>query len=385
MKTKLALALACIMTATQASAQSFAVTNAILSQQDGKLDKAREEIDKAIKDEKTGIKAKTWYTRGEIYRDISNSPIPAYKALDANAIQIAYESFKKALELDKGAGTYAVSSKREIDALWGAALNNGVNQYQAKQFPEALKSYETAQAIRPTDTTAFLYAAYAAQETKDYAKMRANYESLFKLNFRKPEYYRQLSYVEKTEFKNEAKSLEYIQEGRKYFPNDKNLALDELNLMFQTGKSSEAKAKLQEAVKLDPTNASLFASLANLFDQEGNDVKRTPAERAEAKKNAVINYTKALEVDPSNFESNFNMGVYHFNQGAEISKKVANMNLNDYNKTGKKLEADAKAHYSRALPFFEKANAAQPNDADAKSSLKKTLMAVGRKAEAEKL
>ena len=79
------------------------------------------------------------------------------------------------------------------------------------------------------------------------------------------------------------------------------------------------------------------------------------------------------------------MGVYHFNQGAEISKKVNGMTLNDYQKTGKKMEIDAKGHYAKALPYFEKANSAQPNDADAKSSLKKTLMVLGRKAESEKL
>jgi hypothetical protein len=44
------------------SAQTSAVTNAILNQRSGLLDKARVDIDKAIVNEKTSGKAKTWFT-----------------------------------------------------------------------------------------------------------------------------------------------------------------------------------------------------------------------------------------------------------------------------------------------------------------------------------
>ena len=60
-----------------ATAQTSAVTNAILNQRQGLYDKAREDIDKAALNEKTSVKAKTWYTRGEIYEQMMDSPFSA--------------------------------------------------------------------------------------------------------------------------------------------------------------------------------------------------------------------------------------------------------------------------------------------------------------------
>ena len=46
---------------------AFAQTAAITYHKDNKLDKAKEEIDKAVGDAKLTTKAKTWYYRGQIY------------------------------------------------------------------------------------------------------------------------------------------------------------------------------------------------------------------------------------------------------------------------------------------------------------------------------
>ena len=77
-KTFLTLAAAATMATgapLMASAQTSAVTNAILNQRTGLLDKARVDIDKAIVNEKTSGKAKTWFTRGQVYEGMLESPI----------------------------------------------------------------------------------------------------------------------------------------------------------------------------------------------------------------------------------------------------------------------------------------------------------------------
>ena len=366
-------------------AQNDAVTSAFFYKKDGKLDKAKEEIDRASVNEKTMAKAKTWYFKAQIYRDIANSPLPAYKALDAKALAKSYEAYSKVLEIEKGDGEYSKSSKKEIEEIWGMALNEGVKNYQDKKYLEALESYDIAAQIKPGDTTAILYSSFAAEAVQDYGKVKTYYDKLFALNRRTVDMYRTLSSNARLNEKNDAKALEIVQEGRKYFPNDKNLALEELNLYFTLGKVGEAKGKLQEALKLDPNNPALLVSLGTILDQESNDTKKPAAERAELKKQAVGNYVKTLELDSRNFDANFNMGVYYFNQGAEVKKKVNAMTMNDYTKNGKKLEEEAKGYFQKALPYFVKANSETPADKATKQSLKKTYMSLGQKADADRI
>lgn len=366
-------------------AQNDAVTNAWLFQKDGKLDKAKEEIDKATTNEKTSGKAKTWYFKATIYKEIATSPLPAFQALDKNAVETSYNAYKKVMELDKPDGEYYKNATKEMPELWNLALNGGVKKYEAKDYKGAIRDYDIAAAMKPQDTTAVLYAAYAAEADQDMGKAKSYYIKLIELNRKTPDMYRALANISKSTDKDTAQAIKWLEEGQKAFPNDKNLALEDLSLMFARGKGREAKSKLEEAIKLDPDNAALYSTLGTLYDAEAAD-KKTPApERKTAKDKAIAAYTKALELDPKNPDANFNMGVYYYNQGAEISKKVNDMNINDYNKSGKKMELDAKALFQKALPFFERAYEVSPTDKAVKSSLKKLYTNLGRKEDAAKI
>ncbi len=63
----------------------------------GKLDKAKEAIDKAIEHPKTINDERTWFFYGNIYLAIHLSDEAAYKELDANALDKAYNAYKKKL------------------------------------------------------------------------------------------------------------------------------------------------------------------------------------------------------------------------------------------------------------------------------------------------
>ena len=104
-KSFLTLALAAAAAAPVA-AQTSAVTDAILNQRSGMLDKARASIDKAAMNEKTAGKAKTWYTRGEIYEQTMDNPIFAKQLQSGEGTQKAFESYTKTIELDGKAGEY---------------------------------------------------------------------------------------------------------------------------------------------------------------------------------------------------------------------------------------------------------------------------------------
>ncbi|HPI11682.1 MAG TPA: hypothetical protein PLK63_11620 [Catalimonadaceae bacterium] len=367
-----------------AYAQNDAVTNAFFFNKDGELDKAKVEIDKAAVHEKTSGKAKTWYFRGMIYENILTSTKPQFAGIAPDAGKQAYESYAKAMSLSAKGDEYFDQSQSRINNLWGSFLNDGVKKYEAKDFAGSIGSYELAQTIKPTDTTAFVYALYSAEALKDYEKCKTYTNKLFSMGKQQPFMYISLARQARNADKKQ-EALGHVQDGRKVYPADKNLALEELDLYFALGKGAEAKAKLEDAVKMDSTNASLYSILGNMYDQEAADAKRPAKERDASKQRALASYRKALKIDKNNMESNFNLGVYYFNRGADALKKVNELDINTYQKVGKKMEADAQNEFKLAIPFFEECYRINPADEDAKRSLKNTYERVGRSADAEKV
>jgi tetratricopeptide (TPR) repeat protein len=360
-------------------AQNSAVTSATLYHKDGLLDKAKTEIDKASQHEKTSSKAKTWYYKGVIYEDLFTSPLPSYTNLSEDPATEAYQAYKKAIELEKPGGEYDKNSQARLESLWANSLNKSVEAYNNKELPKAMKLAQLGQNIKPEDTTAYVYMASFAAAVEDYGKMSEAYQKLIDLGHRKKEYYSYMAYAARKVNNDDNKALEIITEGRKHYPADKELMLEELNLYFATGRTNEVKGKLEEAVKTDPDNAVLHFNLGAIYDQEANDTKKSKAERDASKKKAIESYEKALAADSKNFDAAFNLGAIYYNQAADIVKKVNSMDLGTYQKEGKKFEAQARQQFEKALPYFETAYAVQPKDENVLTSLKTIYTALKRK------
>lgn len=373
---KLILTLAAAAALHTASAQNSAVTNAILFQKQGTLDKARTEIDKAITNEKTSGKAKTWYTRGEVYEGMVTSPIYGKALTAGEGDKIAMESYRKAIELEGKDSEFGKQATAKLEGLsknaYGMALNAGVESYNAKNYDEAIKAYRQAQQYMPQDTTAYLYAAYAAEAKQDYASAKQEYGKLQAMNYKSPQMYERMLQIAREE-KNDAEAAKVLQQALQAYPNRKAFMLEELNTELSAGRGAQAIGKIEKAIAADPNNASLYAVLGSVYDQSKQSDK------------ALTAYKKAVELDPKNFDAQFNVGVYYFNKSADILKTVNKMNLATYQKQGKAQEAEAKKYVQQAVPYFEAASAINPSDRGTLSALQKSYTQLGRTADAEKI
>lgn len=360
--------LTCLLPLTAAGAFAQAGA-AYASLQSGKLDEAKTQIDKAISNEKQASKANTWIYRGDIYRDIANSPLPNYAALDSNALQVSYDAYKKAIELDP---KKADEVNKKIAELHPAALNQGGKKYQDKQFSAAARYFDLARTFNPNDTTAALYAGIAHQQNQEMDKAREAFEALINLGTNDPSIYSVVYSIYRNE-KNNDKALEVLKKGVAKFPNNRELKQNEFNLYIETGKSDEAKNNLLEAVKKEPNNPEYLKNLGILYDQSGDKAK------------AQEYYEKTLAADPGSYDANFNLGVLHYNKGADLSTKIRNMDLKAYQKDGKRLETEMKGHFQKALPYFEKNFAARQDDKNVLEPLKNIYTVLERKADADKV
>ena len=369
----LALALAAL-TSTATLAQTAAVTNAIMSQRSGKLDVARTEIDKAITNEKTSASPKTWYTRGEIYEGLIGHAIYG-KTAPANSAQIAYESYQKAIELDTKGKEYAPKAKEKMTNLFGAAFNAGVTAFNVKDYDAALKAYELAANINPQDTAVAMYTAYAYEAKKDFAGAEAAYRKVLPMpvkdKSKKDIYY---TLIRLSREKPDAEQLTVAREAVAAYPSEKDFLLQEISVMLKMGQEKEAIEKIQAAIKLDPKNSNLYAVLGSLYDKTGK------AEQA------VTVYEQAIAADPTNFDAQFNLGVYQFNRGAELNKKLRNMSPTEYAKpVSKKMQTESKAFFQKSIPYFDAALKIKSCDKAALASLEKAYVALNNTAEAERI
>jgi tetratricopeptide (TPR) repeat protein len=388
--TFLTLAVAAALTAaagvvTPAQAQSSAITNAILSQKAGQLDKALTSINEAVASDKTKEKdkAKAWFTRGEIYYQLID---PATQALygkytkdmqPGEPLQKAVESYNKALALDSPTGEYGKQVPDRLKNLYNMAFNQGVAGYQAKEYDKALTGFKLASQINPQDSTAVLYSAYTQDAKQDYAGAKASYNQLLGLDVYKNKpvpvtVYTRLLSIARQE-KNDAEAQKVLQQGLAAYPNNKTFLIEDLNSSMSGGNSTAALDKIGKAIAADPTNANLYAVRAGIYDQQ----KKPDL--------AQVDYKKSIELDPNNFDSQYNMGIYNFNRAATLYTKASKMDLKTYQVQGKKVEAEGKKYFEASVPYFEKALALQPNDRNTASALQKVYYRLGRTADSERM
>ena len=372
MKKTLLLALTAAALSLPAVAQQSAVTNAILNQRNGLLDKARADIDKAIVNEKTSGKAKTWFTRGEIYEQMIANPIYGKTLQPGEGTEKAFESYQKAIALEGKDSEYGKQAVTKLDNIYGLAFNAGVESYNAKDYDKALANYKMASQIRPSDTTAVLYSAYAQEAKQDLAGAKASYNQLLGMNYKSVNVYNRLLQIARQQ-KDTAEANKVLQQALAAYPNNKSFMLEDLNMSLGSGKGDDALAKINKTIAADPNNSNLYAVRGSMYDQQ----KKSDL--------ALADYRKAVELDPNNFDAQFNLGVYNYNRAADAYTKASKMDLKTYQKSGKALEVQGKKYFQDSVPFFEKALQLQPDDRNTLTSLQKVYFRLGRTADSERL
>ncbi|WP_276134485.1 tetratricopeptide repeat protein [Polluticoccus soli] len=362
----------CLAAGFSAMAQKINIQNALNSQSDKELDKALEFIEKAAADPSTKDNPKTWYVRGSILLDMQNDP--KYKA--SQPLSKATESFVKVVELDPKYEKETVGK-----ALRGIAFsnyNNLVDAYNAKKYEDALASSKEVARIHELDggkkyaadkyfdtiaTNAKLFGAYSAVNANKTDEALPVLLSL-KGNpiIQTPNVYLALIDIYKKQGK-ESEVIALIEEGRKAYPNNKALEVEELTYYTRTGKQDEFLRKLEDAAAKDPSNANYLANIATAYtnmafpkDAQGKALPK-PANYDDLIAKANVAYTNLLKAAPNSADYNFNAGVFYFNQASEY---ISAMNKIDGNTAADKkkideLSAKTNAAFEQSAQYFEKA------------------------------
>ena len=351
-----------LMCVASVSAQKSKVTGAQNYLTSGKLDKAKEAIDEGIQDEKCVAYAKAYLVKGKVYQGIFESPLPAYKKLAEKPLDIAFDAYMKALELDEK-GKMEKPVKAQMTNMIPDYTNEAVNLYNAGDFPGALAAFERVLEIEgmdmfkenaTIDTAVIFNAGMTAQKADQLDKAAKYYKQSIEYNYGGAKTYANLSKV-LTDSGNKEEGVKYLHKGFELYPNDSWMLVELINHYMLGGEPQKAADYLDKAIELDPTNASFYRAKGTLYEKTEEFAK------------AEEMYTKALSMDPNDFTSQYNLGLLKLN--AAIQKhKVANeiMDAKKYNEAIKAVYSE----YEAVIPYFEKVLEMQPDEKNSMITLK---------------
>lgn len=367
-------------------AQKSAIQTASNYQKQGKLDKAKEYIDKACKHEKTIANPQAWYYKGNIYIDIYQSPLDAFKDLAPDALIVAHEAYNKALELDIKK-RYTDDILNGMPGLGELFFNDGARHYNTgieaqnvedsvasvAAFTKSMESFETAYNIynkaEINDTLTVYYISVAAELAGNYTKAKETLLKLMEMNYPKAAIYSSLAGIYYNEDKDLDKAIATYQEGRDKYPGDLNLLLMETNLFLGEGMTEEALGNLQQAAKIDTTNPTIFFAIGAKYNEVVDDTTKTDEMRNDAFEKAIIAYEKSIELKDDYFDPNYNLGALYVNKASNIISVAILLDISEQEKYDEMM-AEANKYLELSLPYLERAHELDPEDKSTMVSLK---------------
>lgn len=371
---KLTFIVVCMLCSSAAFAQKGKVMSATSFFTQGKLDKAKELIDEAITHEKCVGWAKAYVVRGQIYQAIYESKDEAVKKLAPAGLPVVWESYQKAIELDTK-GKLVKDMQTQAPNLVIDFTNEAVTCYNDGRYQEALDYFEDVLDIHASvigtqkvDTMVIFNAGIAAQKAGKMDKALKYYKRSLELDYNPGQTYAMLANILLTDSRaaNEAgdsvkgtalqeEAVAYLLEGNKRFPEDEYMLIELINYYLMGDEPAKSEQYLDAIIRMHPDNASYYRTKGTLYEK----LKNMPA--------AEEMYRKTLELDPTDFVAQYNLGNIQLTKVIEAHKDVNDISdMDEYNKAFDEIMNQ----YEAVVPYFERARELKPEDMNTLTTLK---------------
>ena len=324
----------------------------------GNLEEALQHVQNALKDESTMNDPETHILHAQILMEIASSEEPQHVNLVDEPLVYAFESMKKATELDTENRNILEIQQTNL-MLSEFFFNEGAIKYNENNFSQAsnyfLYSYRVSETFGSIDTATLYNAGLAAEIAGDIDKAYDIYVQVEEMDYDQPFLYSSLANISIAREDADA-AAEWIKKGRERYPDNLDLIFAEANVYLTTGNIPEARRILEIAIDRDPDNPNLHYAFAVNYDQMSRDTLFTAEEREFAYQEAVKAYEKAIELKPDYFDAIYNLGAMYFNEGIRLfvqaeEKLRKDMDFRAYEEEEKKI----KEIWLKAQPYLEEA------------------------------
>jgi tetratricopeptide (TPR) repeat protein len=377
MKKLVTLAMLSLIVLMPAMAQKGKMNSALVNLQNGDVAKAKENIDEALQAEDVKILSKAWMAKGDIYKAIYETKTGYDQT--PTALFEAKAAYYKAFELEENPKRKG-NVKDGLESLANYFYAEGVGHFQNSKWSPAYRNFVSTLEIseflydngisKVIDTNAYFVVALAGFNISQFDDAIRCSEKLLSLGDDREVIYNILteSYKQKGV---KDKYLAILTEGRKKHPSSLDLLYKEINFYLENDRLDELEVKLKEALKLDPTNHTLYQALANLYEKQ-NDIET-----------ALKMYDKAIEIEPDFYEAYYNKAIVYFSQAMKIIEAM-NEEKDDNKYKIMSIERE-KILKQDCMPLLQKAYKIKPDDASVIKALREVYARLNMLEELQKL
>jgi len=378
---RFAILMVTVLTVTIAFGQKNVRQTASNYLKSGKLDKAMEAINECVANPATIEDSRSWFIRGNIYLEISNTTDENYKALDPDPLSKALASYEKAMKYDPKKEFY-----EDIFVKLNWARNNlynmAVDAYNKQDFKTAMQDFASAADVIDiaglADTVAILNAAYCATLANDAESAKKYYLMLIEKNYNSPAIYTSISDIYRAHGDQEG-AMKYIQLGKELYPGDPQIFLAETSVFLTFNLTDRALTNLLAYIESDTTNYSVYFALGTIYDKIANDTTLDKESRKDALDKAISAYKKSLALNPDYFNALYNIGALYVNTAAVIEIEANALPL-DKVEEYEALKAELTDYLKMAAPYLERAAVMEPNDIATLQTLRMIYSRTGQNA-----
>jgi tetratricopeptide (TPR) repeat protein len=278
------------------------------------LEKAESAILIAEKNVTTANDARTYYLKAFIYKDLFAATQENRRDEFRNT---CWASLKKCKVLDHD-DSFKQPLKQINDFIIASIYNDATEKYNKQIYQQSIAyfhQYIDMSQVHDTywlDANYFIGSAYYTLQNLDSAK---RYFQIVKdKNYDQPILFVDLSYLYYTE-KNEEQAIKTIESGLKKYPEYFDLQIAQLNILAGFNRDSLLVIKAEEFLNSDPNNIEVLLMTATAYERTNKDDDLTYFHKAEKV------YKKVIELDPKNFDANYNLGVLYYNEAVDIVNK----------------------------------------------------------------
>jgi len=347
---KITFVLMAVMISIAASAQKGKITAAESFIAQGAFDKAKEAIETAIANPKSAVLAKTFYVKGKLCQAAFDSGNPKFMELYPDILNEALINFGKAIEMDPKMKNILIKDNAYA-MLGNSFLNDAIAKFSAKDYVGALKAFESNVKISESDvyvgmvdTLVIFNAGLAAYNAGLYEEAIKHFRTCTASGTEdtKPYIFISDSYLK---LKDTLSAETALTEGVTAYPDTLDIILQATQFYLDADNSEKAFQFVSKAMEKDPGNYILYLVEGSLYMKTMDFPK------------AIASMQKSLELNPTQFESNYNIGLCYVS--------IANQMLTDANMIADNKEYEAAKNKAfdkmkEAVPFFLKAEQANP-------------------------
>lgn len=347
---KITLLLLALIISAGAMAQKGKITAAETFIRDGAFDKAKEAIETAIAHPKSMGLAKTYYVKGKLCQAAFDSGDPKFADLYPDILMEAYNNFEKAIQLDPKIKNIIIRDNAYA-LLGNSFLNDAINKFNDRNFKGAMESFERNVTISASDlyvgmvdTLVIFNAGLAAYNGEMYPEAIAHFRTCTESGTEdtKPYIFMSDCYMKMNDT---VRAEAVLMEGYKAYPDTLDIILQATQFYLDSDNSPKAFEFVHKAMEMDPDNHILYLVEGSLYM------------KLEDYEKAIESLKISLEKNPTQFESNYNIGLCY----VSITNNMLNeANMIDDNREYEIARDKAFEEMRKAIPYLLEAEKVNP-------------------------